>query len=199
MSRQKRAPNRRRFLKYASTIVPAGLISTSQADAQQAKIPTARDAEGPFFVANTPVVDDLNRFGKPGERMRISGQVLNAAQPDSPVAGAKLEIWQTDGTGRYHPEGNGDYSDYADRDIDMRGTVFADEAGQFAVMSLFPVEYEPRPPHIHYWIHADGFRPLVTQHYLDTAPRNRPHRTASVDRSQSPALFTAPVIYLVPL
>jgi protocatechuate 3,4-dioxygenase beta subunit len=81
----------------------------------------------------------------------------------------------------------------------MRGTVMADAMGRFDVMSVFPKEYWPRPPHIHYRISADGFATLITQHYLDTAARERPHRTAKVIRDGSLAIFPAPAIYLSPL
>ena len=137
-------------------------------------------------------------FGKPGEVMRIVGQVMNAAAPETPVPGARLEIWQTDGSGRYHPQESGDYGDFRDDLIDLRGTVIADDLGRFDVLSVFPSEYWPRPPHIHYWIRAEGFRPLVTQHYLDTSPRDRPHRTARVIRDQSIALCPAPTFYIEP-
>ena len=189
---------RRRFLQLAA-MVPASLgLSAGWAEAQQPMIPTAGDMEGPFYISNTPVVSNLNRFGKSGEVMRITGQVMNAAAPETPVPGARLELWQTDGRGRYHPEAKGDYGDFRDEEIDLRGTVITDEMGRFEVMSVFPKEYWPRPPHIHYWIRAEGFRPLVTQHYLDTRPSTRPHRTARVDRSQTPALFPAPTFYIEP-
>lgn len=198
MTEENRNPARRRFLQYAA-MVPASLgLSVSWAEAQQAMIPTAADMEGPYYVSNTPVVTNLNRFGKPGEAMRIVGRVMNAAAPDRPVPGARLEIWQTDGRGRYHPQDNGDYGDYRDDQIDMRGTIIADADGRFQVLSLFPAEYWPRPPHIHYRVRAEGFRPLVTQHYLDTRPANRPHRTARVIRDQTPAIFPAPTFYIEP-
>lgn len=193
-----RQPARRRFLQFAA-MVPAALgLSAGRAAAQQAMIPTASDMEGPFYISNMPVVADLNRFGKPGEVMQITGQVMNAANPETPVSGARLELWQTDGSGRYYPQDNGDYADFSDDALDMRGTVIADAEGRFAVVSLFPKEYWPRPPHIHYRITADGFRPLVTQHYLDTSPRDRPHRTVNVQRDQSPAVFAAPTFYITP-
>jgi protocatechuate 3,4-dioxygenase beta subunit len=199
MTEHARQPARRRFLQFAA-MVPASLgLSVGRAQAEQAMIPTAADMEGPYYIANMPMVDNLNRFGKPGVAMRIAGQVMNAAAPEMPVPGARLEIWQTDGTGRYHPEENGDYGDFRDDQLDLRGTVMADAAGQFAVMSLIPKEYWPRPPHIHYRVSAPGFRTLITQHYLDTSPRDRPHRTANVMRDQSPALFQAPTIYIEPV
>jgi protocatechuate 3,4-dioxygenase beta subunit len=198
LTEETRHPGRRRFLTYAATLPAVLGLPVGYASAQEAQMPTARDMEGPFYISNVPVVTNLNRFGKPGEAMRIEGRVMNAARPDEPIPGARLEIWQTDGTGHYFPERNGDYSDFRDSDIDMRGTVIADAEGRFSVMSLFPKEYWPRPSHIHYWIRAEGFRALVTQHYLDTRPRNRPHRTAQVIRTQSPSLYPAPTIYLQP-
>jgi protocatechuate 3,4-dioxygenase beta subunit len=199
MTDESRNPARRRFLQYAA-MGPASLgLTVGRADAQQAMIPTAGDMEGPFYVSNMPVVTNLNRFGKSGEVMRIAGRVMNASAPETPVEGARLEIWQTDGTGRYYPEDKGDYADFRDADLDLRGTVIADADGYFKVLSLFPKEYWPRPPHIHYRISAQGFRPLITQHYLDTRPRERPHRTANVNRDQNPALFPAPTIYIDPV
>lgn len=199
MTAESRNPARRRFLQYAA-MVPASLgLTVGRAGAQQAMIPTASDMEGPFYISNMPVVANLNRFGKSGEVMRIVGQVMNASAPETPVPGAKLELWQTDGTGRYYPEDKGDYGDFRDAELDLRGTLIADAEGRFEVLSLFPKEYWPRPPHIHYRISADGFRPLITQHYLDTRPRDRPHRTANVIRDQSPALFPAPTFYIKPV
>jgi protocatechuate 3,4-dioxygenase beta subunit len=198
MTDQTNAPTRRRLLSFAATL-PASLgLTAGRASAQQAMIPTAPDMEGPFYISNTPVLRDLNRFGKKGEAMRITGRVMNAGSPDMPVAGAMLEIWQTDGQGRYYPQKNGDYADFRDEDMDLRGTVIADANGNFEVTSLVPKEYWPRPPHIHYRISATGFRTLITQHYLDTRPRERPHRTAMVIRDQTPWIFPAPVIYLEP-
>ncbi len=191
-----REPGRRRFLKFASMVPASSLLFGRRAEASEPEMPTAPDMEGPFYISNVPVVRNLNRFGKRGEVMRLVGRVMSAEDPLSPVQGAQVEIWQTDGTGRYYPEANGEYRNFRDSDIDMRGTVISDAEGRFDVMSLFPKEYWPRPPHIHYWVRAEGFRPLVTQHYLDTRPGNRPFRTARVDRSKKPSLFVAPTIYL---
>ena len=92
-----------------------------------------------------PVVENLNRWGKPGEPLRITGRVTNADRPDQPLAGVKIELWQTDGEGRYHPEGNGSASQYDDRQLDLRGTVLTDDDGRYEVASVVPGEYDPRP------------------------------------------------------
>ena len=159
-------------------------------------IPTKPDQKGPFFVANTPVVKDLNRFGKKGEPMKIVGKIQSAESPHQVITNAKIEIWQTDGDGNYYPESNGDASQYADEEIDLRGTIFTDENGEFSVMSLFPARYFPRPAHIHYQISAKGFKTLVTQHYLNGAFNKNKCNSAEVDRSGDIAIFNAPTIYL---
>ena len=160
--------------------------------------PTKRDSLGPYYVSGTPVLETLNRFGNPGEPMRITGEIRSSEPPYPPVPGARIEIWQTDGRGDYHPRGNGDVSDYPDRDIDMRGTVISGTDGGFSVLSLYPADYGSRPPHIHYRISAAGHRTLVTQHYPDYRGSRRPCRSADVDRSGALAHFRAPTIFLRP-
>ncbi len=184
--------------KRAALAMAIAVISAPSFAHDPACVPTQRDALGPFFVANTPEVDNLNRFGKEGEPMRIEGEIRSAEPPHDPIAGAQVEIWQTDGTGRYYPQNDGDVTDYQDSEIDLRGTRYTDRDGVFSVMSLFPAAYRPRPSHIHYKLSAEGFESLVTQHYLETDRVRDTCRVAQVDRSQSPALFNAPTIYLLP-
>lgn len=160
--------------------------------------PTPGDALGPFYVADTPVLADLNRWGKPGEPLAVTGQVLDAGDLSTPIADARIEVWQTDGTGRYHPEGNGPASAYADRDIDLRGTVLAGTDGRFAYRTLVPGRYAPRPRHIHYRVSAPGYATLVTQHYVSDgeAVPGGICRSGRVDRASGSARFDGPAIYL---
>jgi protocatechuate 3,4-dioxygenase beta subunit len=168
--------------------------------AADACAPTAKDYLGPFYISGTAVLEDLNRFGKPGEALGVSGRVLSAADGHAPVAGARIEVWQTDSTGRYHPEDNGKAGDYADGDIDLRGTVVADRDGRFSFRTVVPGRYPPRARHIHYRVSAPGFRPLVTQHYLSDgeAVPGRRCRSGAVVRGAGGAVFDAPAFYLVP-
>ena len=152
---------------------------------------------GPCYVENTPVLTSLNRWTRADEPMIVTGRVL-AADDESPVAGARLEVWQTDGDGRYHPQGNGPAEMYEDREIDMRGTVVAGDDGAYTYDTLVPAPYWPRPRHIHYRVSAPGFRTLVTQHYLsDGEPvPGGPCRSGSIERAGEVARFDGPVIYL---
>ncbi|MGI9298768.1 MAG: hypothetical protein ACR2QC_12850 [Gammaproteobacteria bacterium] len=182
----------------------ASAVSVARA-ADSACVPTGADMLGPFYVSEMPVLDDINRFGKPGEPVRVSGAILSAAEGNPPVVNARVEVWQTDGDGNYHPHGNGARADYDDSDLDMRGATTTDENGRYNYRSLVPGEYGSflfgRPSHFHYRISAPGFRSLTTQHYVLGGDRRIPDaecRAAEITRDGDVALFVAPDIYLRP-
>jgi protocatechuate 3,4-dioxygenase beta subunit len=54
-----------------------------------------------------------------------------------------------------------------DYDDQHRATVVSDSSGAYRFESHRPPAYRFRPPHIHMRITAEGFKPLVTQHYPD--------------------------------
>lgn len=98
-----------------------------------------------------------------GEIILLSGRVLDVN--GDPVAGAGVEIWQTDANGVYdHP---GDlYTGSRDPGFQFYGTSITDEYGEYRFRTLRPGEYEPRPPHIHVKIRLDGVPVLTTQLYF---------------------------------
>lgn len=172
---------------------------TAPAEERQACVPTKADALGPFYVSDSPVVDDLNRHGKPGDPVTLIGRILSSAG-GNPIAAATIEIWQTDGAGAYHPAGSGAYADYDDEAIDLRGTVISDGEGGYRVKTLLPGAYVPRPRHFHYRITAAGHRPLVTQLYIsgdDAAGRSFDDcRHARLETTVDGLLYAAPDIFL---
>ena len=168
------------------------------AHAAERCIPTPADALGPFYVADTLVLENINRFQKSGVPLVVRGKIRSALNRTG--VAARIEVWQTDGTGRYYPEGNGDRTDYSDTQLDMRGTVLTDEGGAFIFYTVVPGEYGSRPPHIHYRISASGYRTLITQHYINHAEYRGPAcRSAALTQSDEQQQFLAPDIYLQPL
>lgn len=162
-------------------------------------VPTSADALGPYYVSGTPVVDDLNRFGKPGEPLQLTGRILSA-DDGQPVPAARIEIWQTDGEGAYHPENNGAYEDYPDASIDLRGTIVADGQGGYSLRTLVPGAYFPRPRHFHYLITAADHQTLVTQLYI-TGDQGAEQagggcRFAALETTPDGWLYQAPDIFL---
>lgn len=131
------------ILSLALAIAAAGHTAVSAA-APPPCTPTEPDMLGPFYKPNAPV------RSKVGEGYVLSG-VARSAATCTPIKGAQIEFWLAG------PDG-----DYDDR---YRARMFTDAAGTYRFESPFPEPYGGRPPHIHIRVSAEGYRPLVTQHY----------------------------------
>jgi len=128
-------------------ILLAGVATASWGaeKAPEACVPTAEDAEGPFYKPGAPV------RASTGSGLSVRGKVLGA--PDCrPLPGARVEWWQASSSGEY--------------DDAHRGTRIAAAAGDYAFTTDFPGKYPFRPRHIHFKASAPGFAPLTTQLYL---------------------------------
>jgi catechol 1,2-dioxygenase len=138
---------------------------------------------GPFHLVESParqLGDDIALDGK-GAPCLVSGQVTG---PDGePLAGASVDVWQTNEDGFYdvqqpgiQPEGN------------LRGLFTADDDGRFWFRSVVP-RYYPipddgpvgqllaatgrhpyRPAHLHFIVAADGYRPVTTHVFVADSP-----------------------------
>jgi hydroxyquinol 1,2-dioxygenase len=133
---------------------------------------TPSTVEGPFHIPNSNEFDvggDMAK-GAPGIATIITGTVKDL--DGKPIAGAMLDLWQTDGEGLYE----------AQRGLDqyMRGIYHARGDGSYAVRTVAPIGYtipmdgpvgdlmnrtkisHMRPAHIHFHVAAPGYKPLVT-------------------------------------
>ena len=121
---------------------------------------TRSQTAGPFYTPATPRRADLREPGAGGEPLLFEGLVLT---PDCrPVPGAVIDIWHSDGRGRYDNRG-----------FRYRGHQFTDAAGAFRFLTVRPGVYTGRTPHIHVKAQGEGTRPLTTQVYFpDLADRN---------------------------
>ena len=121
--------------------------------------PTRAQTEGPFFTPDTPVKRDFRSDG-PGDPINLVGFVLT---PDCrPVAGALIELWHADGSGRYD-----------NRDYHFRGHQFADDQGRFVFETVMPGLYPGRTRHFHMKVQPKGGKVLTTQLYFPDEPGNR--------------------------
>ena len=134
---------------------------------------TPRTVEGPVHVANAPAIADGGDMaqGAPGIPCFVSGMVrgLNG----EPIAGAVLDLWQTDGEGLYEDQ----------RDTKgpwMRGLYHTQPDGSFLIRTVAPIGYtipmdgtvgelmnrtnisHMRPAHIHFAVSAPGYEELIT-------------------------------------
>jgi hydroxyquinol 1,2-dioxygenase len=132
---------------------------------------------GPFFVENSPEIPiggDLSG-GAPGEPCWVEGTVADS--DGTPVAGARIEVWEADEDGRYDVQ-------YGDDRVAGRAHLFSDAEGRFSFWAITPTPYPiphdgpvgemlaavgrspMRASHLHFMVSAPGQRTLVTHIFV---------------------------------
>lgn len=163
------------------------LEAVVDAAAQSGSDGTDSNVEGPFYIADAPLLEADGvtpvlpmRPDEPGDRLLFTGAVRSTAGTALPSA--VIDLWQADGDGLYSrfapdlPEWN------------LRGRIRCDSDGTFAVTTVVPAAYDiprhphtsrvldllglkpHRPAHIHCKVRAPGHRELTTQVYIAGDP-----------------------------
>ncbi len=153
--------NRRQPLKAlaaATFVAGAGPVPARSAT-------TPSQQEGPFYPVDRIALraDLLKRDGRQaaGTAMGLSGQVTRSGVA---LAGVRVEIWQCDAQGVYrHPA----MGQPVDAGFEGFGAQTTDAQGRYRFLTLLPVPYEPRPPHIHFKLWLGGQPVFITQAYLE--------------------------------
>jgi hydroxyquinol 1,2-dioxygenase len=137
---------------------------------------------GPFYVNGSVSLPKWANIadGVKGEPAFVSGQVKSV--DGKPIAGAQLDLWQTDGEGFYDvqlPNLGG---------MQARGKITTDAGGHYGFRTVKPVSYpiptdgpvgnmlngmgrHPyRPAHIHAIVSAPGFEPVTTHVFVKGDP-----------------------------
>ena len=147
---------------------------------------TPSTVEGPFHVPDAPAVANGGNMAAnaPGIACFVSGAVRGLS--GEPIAGATLDLWQTDGEGYYEAQREGIEGAW------MRGLYRSQGDGSYLIRTVAPIAYtipmdgtigelmnrtnisHMRPAHIHFAIKAPGYHGLVTHlfqsgdTYIDT-------------------------------
>ena len=132
---------------------------------------------GPFHrerAPEYPLGGNISKNASDGEPCVVRGTVKDAK--GRPVAGAKLDIWEGGADGLYDSQ-KGD-------EMNLRGVFRTDAQGRFhfrcVTPSFYPVpndgpvgrmlvatgRHPMRPPHLHFWITAPGYKPLITHLFV---------------------------------
>ena len=132
---------------------------------------------GPFHREQAPQFahgDSISKNAADGEPCLVSGTVKDAS--GRPVAGAKLDVWEGGADGLYDSQKG--------EEMNLRGVFHADAQGKFhfrcVTPSFYPVpndgpvgrmlvatgRHPMRPPHLHFWITAKGYKPLITHLFV---------------------------------
>jgi catechol 1,2-dioxygenase len=137
---------------------------------------TPRTIEGPLYVAGAPVVKGEARLDDgtdDGEVLFMQGRVLDV--DGKSVPGAIVEVWHADSKGNYS------LFDPTQSAFNLRRSIQTDDGGRYRFRSIMPAGYGAppggptqnlldrlgrhgrRPAHIHFFVHAPGYRHLTTQ------------------------------------
>jgi protocatechuate 3,4-dioxygenase beta subunit len=132
---------------------------------------------GPFFVEGAPRIElggDITGAAS-GMPCWVSGTVR--ATDGTPIAGARMEIWEADEAGFYDVQ-------RADGEVGGRGWLESGAEGEYRFWSVLPTAYpipddgpvgelltntgrHPwRPAHLHFKVDAPGFRTLITHIFV---------------------------------
>src|SRR5689334_13238459 len=168
---------RRKLIYGALAFTGTPALLRSRASAASMLPPTPRQTPGPFYPQSFPqdADNDLihvagHQGSAQGTAMRIAGRIL---EPNGrPVPGARVEIWQCDANGRYHYVRDGWADQPRDENFQGYGATTSDPSGAYQFLTIKPVPYPGRTPHIHFAVSGRGFERFVTQMYMAGEPQN---------------------------
>jgi protocatechuate 3,4-dioxygenase, beta subunit len=139
--------------------------------------PTPLQTAGPFYPLALPADSDndlIHVAGRNGSAKGtvtyVTGRILDT--DGRPVSGARVEIWQCDANGRYHYVRDDRGGAPLDENFQGYGQMATDATGGYRFVTIRPVSYPGRTPHIHFAVSGPSFPRLVTQMYIAGEPQN---------------------------
>lgn len=174
-------PARQEFILLSDTLGLSRLVNIMD-DGRSEAAGTETSLLGPFYRGGSPLLaagDSIARVPG-GAEIGLFGRVRDAA--GQPIAGATVEVWQTDPQGAYDLQADDPSA------MDHRAQFRTDAGGRYAFRATPPVGYTIpmdgpagrmihaqkrhgcRPAHTHFLIGAPGYRELVTALYLAGDP-----------------------------
>jgi protocatechuate 3,4-dioxygenase beta subunit len=168
---------RRKLLYAPMAYAAASGLFRFPAAATNTLQPTPAQIAGPFYPTSFPWDSDndlVHVAGHPaaahGVPANISGHVLDLN--GRPISGARVEIWQCDANGRYHYVQDGRSDQPRDGNFQGYGATTTDLDGRYQFLTIKPVPYPGRSPHIHFAVSGHGFERFITQMYVAGESRN---------------------------
>jgi len=172
---------RQEFILFSDTLGVSMVVDLI--DHRKPEGATESTVFGPFHRLGAPEMPaggNIAHKDQKGVPAVISGRVLDL--DGRPVAGAVLDVWQTQSNGLY------DSQDQSLDGLHMRGKFRSDAEGRYLIRTVQPVNYpipsdgpvgamlkatgrHPwRPAHIHFVVSADGYEPVTTHIFDRTDP-----------------------------
>jgi protocatechuate 3,4-dioxygenase beta subunit len=134
---------------------------------------TADNALGPFFREGAPFRAKITPPMVAGKPLLVNGRVWGI-ETHKPLTDVVLDIWQANHHGRYDNDDRNNQP--APGVFRNRARVMTDDQGYYEYETIHPGQYKAgrdfRPSHIHYYVRAAGYQPLITQLYFKGDSRN---------------------------
>jgi len=143
-----------------STAAASSTDALSTCDPSATVVP---QTEGPYYTPGAPERADVTDEGTVGTPLLLTGVVFDSTC--APVAGARLDFWQADGSGRYDNSGFG-----------LRGYQLTDAQGRYSLTTVIPGQYPGRTEHIHLKVTPPAGSTITSQLYFPGAPGNEQDR-----------------------
>jgi protocatechuate 3,4-dioxygenase beta subunit len=139
-----------------------------------------QQTEGPYFVEEKLErsdirVDPTSGDVKPGVMLELAFNVARFATTGActPLAGARIDVWHCDATGRYSdvrdPAGSTEGQKF------LRGYQATNAAGIARFTTIYPGAYEGRAVHIHFKVRTAQGQEFTSQIYFDDSVTNQVH------------------------
>jgi protocatechuate 3,4-dioxygenase beta subunit len=168
---------RRTAIHGLLTLAGTSWLLGPQGRAENLLPPTPQQTPGPFYPLSFPQDSDNDLVHVTGHsgaargiETRIAGRILD--QNGRPVPEARVEIWQCDANGRYHYVRDNRADQPLDDNFQGYGVTTTDAAGAYQFLTIKPVPYPGRTPHIHFAVSDRGFERFITQMYVAGEPGN---------------------------
>ena len=128
---------------------------------------------------------------EPGERLIVSGRVLDGSKP---VAGTSIYVFQTDVEGRYALDRTGNDAEENPR---LHGAMRSDGDGRYEFETVRPGHYGGNPAHVHYIVRASGYKPRLLDLWFEDDPELAARRSAG--RPEIPLNFPRNAVAIRPV
>jgi len=168
---------RRTLIHGSLALAGTSWLLGSQGRAENTLSPTPQQIPGPFYPLSFPQDSDndlvhVSGHSGPAKGLvtRITGRILD--RNGRPISGAQVEVWQCDANGRYHYVRDDRTDRPRDDNCQGYGTTTTDVGGAYRFLTIKPVLYPGRTPHIHFAVSGRGFERFITQMYVAGEPRN---------------------------
>ncbi len=177
MSRQL---SRRQWNRQVALLAGAAAAVSSGAGASL--VATPAQTPGPFYPKTLPADTDVDLTLLEGHTERATGDVILVRgrildSDGTPLANARVDIWQTNHFGRYdHPDDKNPAP--LDPNFQGFGTCQTDAEGRYGFRTIRPAPYPldamndigMRPRHIHFKVSHENADELTTQMYFAGDP-----------------------------